>query len=361
MRVLKVVILFFIFIANINAQIETEVVNPSIKKHLYEAYFFTNRPVIYEKDSSVHFQNKSTDQTNSLHFCYYDFVNDSIIVNYKAKNTSDKYPTGAVEHNFFYDIYEYQRLELGIKNFYFIVGGYGKTFDKQVHSYMKRFKEYYGDSLLKGAALVTFAWGTENDAYQYYNAVRKSKNGAADFAIFQHMLDEFMSDSVYFETHPNDLTIDILFSSMGNDLFKNYLEERKKQNIELVKTYNRIIFQGSVAPRNSLKKNKAFGELYKMTDTLDVYVNNRDALLALSSLLEFRGRLGNHGPVSVNKLPDYINVIHLEHLLSISDIAGLGHDYILTNPVMRNEILVDIDNSLDKKRNKINEVGIKQN
>jgi len=350
-KINKLVFLILILVlkSNIYSQIETEILNDSIVINKNNIPFFTNRPIILNADSNVNFKNKSTKKTNTLYFCTIDYLHDTISVNYKAVNKSNKYPVGQIDHNFMYDIYEYHRLERGIKNFYIVVGGYGKTFNQQIQSYTKRIKSHYADSLLNTALFVTFAWGTENDAYQYYNAVRKSKNGAADFAIFQHMLDEFMSDTTYFETHPKDLTIDILFSSMGNDLFRFYLEERKKQNIELVKTYDRIIFQGSVAPRNSLKKDKAFGELYKMTDTVDVYVNKRDALLSLSSFLEARGRLGNYGPVAVNKIPDYVNIIHLENILSIRDITGLGHDYILTNPIMQKEILVDIKKNIVSK------------
>jgi hypothetical protein len=88
-----------------------------------------------------------------------------------------------------------------------VVGGYGKSFEKQVNSYMKRIKSSYGDTLFNKALISVFAWGTEDDAYQYYNAVRQAKNGAADFAIFQHMLDEFMSDSVFWSNNPRDFKI----------------------------------------------------------------------------------------------------------------------------------------------------------
>jgi esterase/lipase superfamily enzyme len=332
------------------AQIRTEILNPSREANKSNALFFTNRPLVVDKDSSITFKNHSTKQTDTLYFCAYNFDYDSIELNYKAVNLSDKYPSGEINHNIVYDIYEYHRLERGIKNFYIIVGGYGKSFKKQVHSYMKRLKSHYGDTLFNKAVIVTFAWGTENDAYQYYNAVRKSKKGAADFAIFQHMMDEFISDSVYFQTHPNDLTIDILFSSMGNDLFKEYLETRKTQKIPLVKVYNRIIFIGSVAPRNSFKKGKAFYNLDQMTDSVDVYVNLKDVPLALSSLLEFGGRMGNRGPKNEEELPDYINVIHVGNILTSDDLSGLGHDYLLTNPVLQEEILTDINENIEGKK-----------
>ena len=333
----------------VNGQIETTILNNSVEAKDGKAPFFTNRPLVIDEDGSSSFKNSSTKQTNSLHFCNYNFNTDSIEINYHVVNMSDRYPTGKVEHNIMYEIYEYYRLERGIKNFYFIVGGYGKSFQKQVHSYLARLKEEYGDELFGKAVVSVFAWGTEEDAYQYYNAVRKSKHGAADFAIFQHLLDEFVSDSVYFETHPNDLTIDILFSSMGNNLFKEYIERREEQNIPLVKTYKRIIFTGSVAPRNSFEEGKAFYSLYEMTDSVDVYVNKKDILLKMSSVAHLKNRMGNKGPKNPEKLPGYINVINITDIITKEDMASLGHDYLLTNPVLREHLIEDIKEDIKDK------------
>ena len=344
------VTLLFVF-ETVQAQIETTNFNTSKLSKDGTVFFFTNRPIIENKDGSVTFKNSSTKQTNTLYFCTYNFITDTIEINYKAVNKSENYPTEKLEHNFLYDMYQRQRMELGIKNFYFIVGGYGKSFKKQVNSYMHRLKDTYGTTLFEKASITTFAWGTEEDVYQYYNAVRKSKNGAADFAIFQHMLDEFLSDSVFFKTHPNDLTIDVLFSSMGNNLFKEYIERRKAQNIPLKKVYHRIIFMGSVAPRNAFEKGKAFYELDQMTDFVDVYVNSKDILLKMSSLAHFKNRMGNKGPKNPEKLPDYINVIDITNLITKEDMAKMGHDYLLTNPVLQDEILNNINKNIESKEN----------
>lgn len=351
-RKLYLTVLLSVFIAvglKGYSQIETTFLNEWVEAKEHNAMFFTNRPIEVKPDNSYTFKNKSTDKTNTLYFCAYNFNRDSIEVNYRAVNLSDDYPTGEIKNNLLYQIYEYQRLERGIKNFYIIVGGYGKSFKKQVHSYMKRLKTQYGDSLFNKAAILTFAWGVEDDAYQYYNAVRKAKNGAADFAVFQHMLDEFVSDSVYFENRPNDLTIDILFSSMGNHMFKEYLEEREKQNIPLIKTYNRILFVGSVAPRNSFQAGKAFNNLNQLTDSVDVYVNSKDILLKLSSVAHLKNRMGNKGPKNADELPDYINVINIKKLINLKDMAGLGHDYVLTNPVLQEELLGSINANIGGK------------
>ena len=175
----------------------------------------------------------------------------------------------------------------------------------------------------------------------------------AIFAIFQHLLDEFLSDSVYFETHPKDLTIDILFSSMGNNLFKEYIKRREEQNIPLKKVYDRITFIGSVASRKAFEEGKAFHNLYQMTDTVDVYVNSKDILLKLSSIAQFSGRMGNKGLRNPEELPGYIKVIDLTDLITKEDMAKMGHDYLLTNPVLQERILKDINNNIDKKEEQV--------
>jgi len=349
-RIKSLVALSFIFTGFFaNAQIETTILNSSHKWDENSVPFFTNRTIVVHDDNTFDFKNSTTKQTNTLYFCHYDFATDSIGLDYRAVNLSDKYPVEKIKHNVLYEMYENTRLKRGITKFYFIVGGYGKSFNKQVHSYMRRLKAKYGDELFDKAVICVFAWGTEDDAYQYYNALRASKRGAADFAIFQHMLDEFMSDSEYFETHPKDFTISILFSSMGNEMFRDYLISREDQEIPLVKTYHRILFVGSVAPRNEFEKGNAFYNLHEMSDSVDVYVNSKDILLKMSSVAHLKNRMGNKGPKDPDKLPSYINVIDIKDIITLHDMKGLGHDYLLTNPVLQDEILESINQNLEQE------------
>jgi len=343
-------VLLFLFSGfNSYAQLESTIFNTETKTTKEsDALFFTNRPIIVNKDNSFTFLNKSTDKTNTLYFCSYDFETDSIYLNARIINLSNRYPTEKPKYNLFYESYKYNTLERGIKRYYIIVGGYGKSFKKQVHSYMKRLKANYGDSLFNKAVVNVFAWGTEEEAYKYYNAVRKSKNGANDFAIYQHMLDDFMSDSVFWKNNPRDISVTILFSSMGNNMFKEYLEERARQNIPLVKTYSRILFVGSVAPRNAFEHGKAFHNLHEMADTVDVFVNSKDILLKLSSVAHLKNRMGNKGPKNPEELPGYINVIDIKDMITVKDMAGLGHDYLLTNPVLQDGLLEAINANIEK-------------
>ncbi len=342
-------ILFFFEIFPIFAQIEVGYYDYNKEWNRNQVMFFTNRTLKENKDGSITFKNHTTKQNNYLYFCRYNFEKDSIEVNSQMINKSTHYPDTTIEHNVLYDFYEHQRIDHGIKNFYFVVGGYGKTFNKQVSSYMQRLKSYYGDTLFTKASIIVFAWGDEDHAYRYWNGVRAARRGAADFSIFQHMLDEFVSDSAYFRTHPKDYTFSILFSSMGNYLFKDYIEERQSLNIPLIKTYHKIVLVGSVTPRNCFEKGESFADLYKMADSVDLYVNHKDALLWMSSIMHLGGRIGRKGPKDLSKVPDFVNIINVDSLIVLEDLPGLGHDYLLTNPTVKSNIINKINTNIESK------------
>jgi hypothetical protein len=80
-----------------------------------------------------------------------------------------------------------------------------------------------------------------------------------------------------------------------------------------------------------------------MTDTVDVFVNSKDVLLKMSSAAHVKSRLGNKGPKDEENLPGYINVWHIEDLMGKEDKAGMGHDYLLTNQVLQEELLKSVN------------------
>jgi len=59
---------------------------------------------------------------------------------------------------------------------------------------MRRVKEFYGDSVQNKATFILYAWGDEWRPYRYYRAKSSAQRGANDFAIFQHMLEDFLSE-----------------------------------------------------------------------------------------------------------------------------------------------------------------------
>ncbi|WP_297093666.1 hypothetical protein [uncultured Draconibacterium sp.] len=350
LKLLTFILASIILPTQVIAQIETTIFEVGKKDDKNVVSFFTNRVIEVNADNSYTFKNSSTQQTNTLYFCNYNYNTDSIGLNLRAVNLSDKYPTEKLKHNIMYDIYDYNRIQKGIKNFYIVVGGYGKTFDKQIHEYMHRLKTNYGDSLFHQASITVFAWGTEDKVYKYYSALRVSKRGAADFAIFQHMLDEFMGDTEFWEIHPKDITISILFSSMANEMFRSYILERDKQNIPLVKTYNSIVFVGSVAPRNVFEEGKAFHNLGEMADSVRLVVNSKDILLKMSSLAHLKNRIGNKGPKNPDELPDFVKMSNIKSLITKEDMKRMGHDYVLTNPVVQDALLEMAENNIASKK-----------
>lgn len=304
-------------------------------------YFFTNRPLKASEDGAVDFQNRWTRRTGKLDFCLFDYDRDSILLKYRASLTGDDelYPTDFVEDNIFYGIYEELRMKRGIHNFVFLVPGYGKTFDDQIHDFMFRFKQSYSDSLRGYTAVILFAWGDQAFSPMYYRGKRSANRAADDFAIFQQMLESFQGDSAFFAEHPNDLTYTLFCTSMGNQLLKRYLIKREKQDIELKKAYDRIVMLGSDASCDSFEPGKGFHEILDFTERVIVLVNRKDGPLALSQYMNMKNRMGRSGPTNLKKLPEEIQVWDLTGMIAWEDLPAMGHDYLLRNSEIRDLLL----------------------
>jgi esterase/lipase superfamily enzyme len=260
-------------------------------------------------------------------------------VKYRAENTANEYPTEKVEGNIFYKIYHDLYVNKGIRQFFIVIPGYSKTFHKQVYDYIFRLKQIYADTLAQKTVILTYAWGNEWRAPLYYSAKRSSKKGAHDYAIFQHMLEDFLTDSVFFKKHQSDFTINLMCSSMGNQLFKNYLKEREKKQIPLIKVYDKIVFMGSDASWDSFEESKGFHNIHQLTDSVYVYVNTEDMPLQFSQMLNPKPRMGLMGIKNVDESPDYIRIFNISGIISDEDLAGLGHDYLLRNPILKEQLI----------------------
>ncbi len=200
-------------------------------------------------------------------------------------------------------------------------------------------KHKYADSLKNEATVILYAWGAEWRAYRYLGGRRSVRRGANDFAIFQHLLEDFLSDSAYFATRPKDLYITLTCTSMGNQLLKEYLMEREKQGIPLKKVYNDVIFIGNDAGWHSFESGKGFHHMDQFSDPVFVIWNQKDVPLKLSETMNFRKRLGNYGPRNPDELPGYIGTFGITDWLKEEDRSGLWHNCLLTNPGVRKALL----------------------
>ena len=118
----------------------------------------------------------------------------------------------------------------------------------------------------------------------------------------------------------------------------------------MVKVYDRLIFMGSSAPRNSFKPGKSFDNLDQMTDTVDVFVNYFDTPLSMASLFHGHNVMGNYGPKDIEHLPGYINVLEVYKVLSVQDIPGMGHDYFFRNPLVKEQMIESGYKDLEKNK-----------
>lgn len=330
----------FLLTLGLQAQIQTYWIDTTTHSHSNHSFFFTNRPVkLNSKNGRFEFKNKSTKKTDNLFFCLFDYEQDSILIKYRARNSSNAYPVNKVENNIFYKIYDDLRIKKGIKKFSIIVPGYSHTFKDQVYKYMYRIKINYADSVLDKAAHILYAWSDEWRPYRYYSAKTSAKRGANDFAIFQHMLEDFLSDSLFFSTYPNDISFYLTCTSMGNQLLKKYLMERENQGIPLTEVYEKILFIGSDASWDSFEPGKGFDNIGEMCDTVIVAWHEKDIPLKASKTANFRPRMGLYGPREPENLPGYIKTLYIGDLLDKEDKSGGYHDYLLTNSKVQQLIL----------------------
>ncbi|MBA7550033.1 hypothetical protein ES705_42539 [subsurface metagenome] len=157
------------------------------------------------------------------------------------------------------------------------------------------------------------------------------------------MLEDFLTDSAFFENHSRDFSVNLMCSSMGNQLLKNYLRKREKYEIPLVKVYNWISFLGSDASWDSFEEGKGFHNILQLTDSVEVYVNAKDIPLKFSQILNSKQRMGLAGPKNSKHLPGNIKVFNVTGILTKEDIPGLGHDYLLRNPIFQEALIKELN------------------
>ena len=323
------------------AQILTQWLDTTNSGNKNVGYFFSNRPLKKSENGVTAFRNRWTRQTGNLYFCSYDYDSESIQLKYQAVKTGslDVYPTEPVQNNFFYSVYENLVLNKGIQSLIIVIPGYGKTFKQQLNDFMFRIDRNYTDSLGGNMAIVLFAWGDQSVAPFYHKGRRAANRAANDFAIFQHMLEDFLADTSYMKAHPAVVSYSLLCTSMGNQLLKRYLIKREKQDIGLVSTYDRIIMIGSDAACDSFEEGKGFHNITELADRISILVNRIDGPLYLSQYMNMKIRLGRSGPTNLYELPENIQVYDVTGVIAWQDLPAMGHDYLLRNNEIRNQLI----------------------
>ena len=342
MRFLSLYLLIFLLLPGTGiSQIETRWIDTTTYGNHKYGYFFSNRPLKKSEEGVVTFRNRWTRQTGNLYFCMYDYEKDSIWLKYQATKTSDLdvYPTEPVENNVFYRIYDIAVLERGIQSLIIVVPGYGKTFEKQIKDFMFRLNENYMDSIRETMAIILFAWGDQSMAPFYHKGKRAASRAANDFAIYQHMLEDFLADKAYFEKHPANVSYSLMCTSMGNQVLKEYLLKREEKGIDLVQTYDRIIMVGSDAACDSFEEGKGFHNISAMTKSVSILVNRKDGPLSLSQYMNMKNRLGKAGPTNYYELPENIRVWDITGMIAWEDLPAMGHDYLLRNQTIRDTLI----------------------
>ena len=127
---------------------------------------------------------------------------------------------------------------------------------------------------------------------------------------------------------------------MGNELLKRFILEADAHGVELRRTYNHIMMIGSDASWDSFESGKGFDRIDRLTDSVYLTMNRKDNPLIFSQVLNFKKRLGRHGPRKPWGTPALLKVYDITGRLTFADMKGFNHDYLLRNTFLR-EIIID--------------------
>jgi hypothetical protein len=266
------IISLLIFPREVIAQIQTYWIDTTSHPQENHSFFFTNRPVkLNSKIGVFEFKNKSTKQTDNLFFCLYDYNHDSIMIKYRAHNTSDAYPVDKVENNIFYKVYDDLRIKKGIKHISITVPGYSHTFESPGEyiyatrenvlwrfNGLKWLRSYYMPGAMNGDLTATTGQRVLPNVGRMI-----SPSFSTCWRISYRIA---CSLPPILKTSPLFLTC----TSMGNQLLKEYLLEREKEGIPLSKVYKSILFIGSDASWDSFEPGKGFHNIGQMCDSVRV-------------------------------------------------------------------------------------------
>ena len=322
------------------AQLETEWIDTTSYTGESHLLLFTNRPMFINDSGYVDFVDKYQYSTDTLTFATYHPEMDTFSINFRAEYIGNTIKPVLAKYNFLYKVYEDMVLEKGIRHFEIMIPGYAKTFSNQRYDFMKRLKEVYADTLSYKVAFITYAWADEWRPAKYHKAKKSATAGAYDYYLFHYLLESFLHDTAFWEEHPRNFTVGLTCMSMGNELLKRFILEADAHGVELRRTYNHIMMIGSDASWDSFESGKGFDRIDRLTDSVYLTMNRKDNPLIFSQVLNFKKRLGRHGPRKPWGTPALLKVYDITGRLTFADMKGFNHDYLLRNTFLR-EIIID--------------------
>ena len=162
---------------------------------------------------------------------------------------------------------------------------------------------------------------------------------------------------------PCNQRIHLIAHSMGNRLLQSMLYSLKTENITRV-IDQVVLLSADVSFRAFEAEEDSFIKLPKLANRVTVYVNRKDAVLAISQFSKniLSGRLGKIGPSEVSKMQQAISVVDCTS--AKNDLktgfkfqAGNHWNYLSSSSVQNDVIAVlnDTDQTLIAKRQKIAE------
>ncbi len=200
------------------------------------------------------------------------------------------------------------------KNFVFHIHGRGKYPEKAIN-YLPKFEEKYD------VITMMFIWDAWSSWYS-----RPVQNAIQSASRLVFCLEQFQKFKYENKMLVNNRSLHFIIHSMGNIILKEILENYELSHLD-TKLFDNIILNAADVPS---KNHKAWLQKLRMSEKVYVTLNDNDAVLAASNLIDFSvlgtRRLGSHFEDSVPF--DFDSTLKFFYL-DFDKLSFLGHRHFL--------------------------------
>lgn len=264
----------------------------------------------------------------------------------------------------FYDLYKEMSATKERNDVLIFIHGFAYTFDEELEAILELKKLYIDNPKSPVNHILFISWPASSTVFPltYFDDKAASINTGSSlvrlFYFYTQFLKDLFSDK---DLAPCNQRIHIMAHSMGNRVLQSMLYSLKTENI--LRVIDQVILcSADVSYRVFDASEDSFIKLPALANRISVYVNKKDAVLAISQFSKniLSPRLGKMGPSGLSDKPEIVSVIDCTN--SKSDLkTGFkfqvgSHWLYLSSSAVQADILAvlnDTDQNLIPNRTKL--------
>ena len=261
----------------------------------------------------------------------------------------------------FYDLYKEMSATKQRNDVLIFIHGYAYDFDEELRAILDLKKMYIDNKNSPVNHILFISWPASSTVFPltYFDDKAASINSGNSllrlFYFYTQFIKDIFSDK---DLVPCNQRIHIMAHSMGNRLLQSMLYSLKTENIMRV-IDQVVLLSADVSFRVFEESEDSFIKLPKLANRVTVYVNKKDAVLAISQFSKniLSPRLGKMGPSGISNMKDVISIIDCTEAkndlkTSFKFQVGNHWNYLSSSTVQTDiiAILNDTDQNLIAKR-----------